>query len=81
VSGGGNPLHATKFHSLPVWLFHSAADEAVKVENSDSLFEDLRSQNAPITYTRYRDAGHVATCEHAYTSSILYDWLLQHARK
>jgi predicted peptidase len=81
VSGGGNPSHAAIFLSLPVWLFHSAADEAVKVENSDGLFEALRSQNAPVTYTRYRDAAHVATCEQAYTSSILYDWLLQHSSK
>lgn len=80
VSGGGNAMYARKFSSLPVWLFHSAADEAVKVDNTDALFEALRALNAPVTYTRYRDAGHVATCEQAYTSSLLYDWFLQHAR-
>jgi predicted peptidase len=80
VSGGGNPLHARKFSSLPIWLFHSAADEAIKVENGDTLFESLRAQNAPVNYTRYHDAGHVATCERAYTSSLLYDWLLQQTR-
>ena len=80
VCGGGDARHAQKFRSLPVWLFHSAADESVKVINGDGLFEALRAQDAPATYTRYRDAGHVATWEQAYASPLLFDWLLQHSR-
>jgi predicted peptidase len=80
VCGGGDAKHAEKFHALPIWLFHSAADEIVKVGSSDGLFEALRAQNAPVTYTRYRDASHVATWERAYESSLLFDWLLQHSR-
>jgi len=80
VGGCGDAKHAEKFHALPIWLFHSAADESVKVDNGDGLFEALQAQNAPVTYTRYRDASHVATWEQAYSSSLLFDWLLQHSR-
>jgi predicted peptidase len=78
--GGGEAGHARKFHALPIWLFHSAADERVAVVKGDRLFNALRTQNAPVTYTRYRDANHVATWERAYASSLLFDWLLQHSR-
>ena len=46
-----------------------------------STFADaLRAQDAPVTYTRYRDADHGATWERAYESTITYDWLLQYSR-
>jgi len=81
LCGDGDPAKACRLGRLPLWLFHSAADTAVAVEYGDRLFDALRAENAPVTYTRYRDADHGATWERAYESPLLYDWLLQHARQ
>lgn len=80
ICGGGAAGHAARFSSLPVWLFHSATDERVTVEEGDELFKALQQQNAPVTYTRYADASHVDTWQRAYGSTILFDWFLQHTR-
>jgi predicted peptidase len=80
LCGEGHPSKAQRLGRLPLWLFHSAVDGAVEVHHGDGLFDALRAQNAPVTYTRYRDADHVATWERAYGSSLMYDWFLQHAR-
>ena len=80
VCGGGNPRHAARFPSLPVWLFHSAADERVKVEGSDKLFKALQRKNSPVAYTRHADASHVETWQRAYGSTMVFDWFLQHTR-
>jgi len=80
LCGEGDPSKAPQLGRLPLWLFHSAADGAVVVEYGDRLFDALRAQNAPVTYTRYRDADHGQTWERAYGSPLMYDWLLQHTR-
>ena len=81
LCGEGDPAKAKNLGRLPLWLFHSAADGAVAVEYGDRLFDALRTQNAPVTYTRYRDADHVQTWERAYESPLMYDWLLQYTRR
>jgi predicted peptidase len=80
ICGFGNPGHAARFSSLPTWLFHSAADERIRVERSDALFNALQQHNAPVTYTRYADASHIETLQRAYGSTMLFDWFLQHTR-
>ena len=80
LCGEGDPSKAQQLGRLPLWLFHSASDGAVPVESGDRLFDALRAQSAPVTYTRYRDADHGQTWERAYGSPLMYDWLLQHAR-
>jgi predicted esterase len=80
LCGEGDPAKATQLAGLPIWLFHSAADGAVTVEHGDRVFDALRALNAPVTYTRYRDADHGQTWERAYGSPLMYDWFLQHAR-
>jgi predicted peptidase len=80
VCGGGNGALAKAYRKLPTWLFHSVRDEAVKIAHGDQLFEALRRNDAPVTYTRYPDANHVETWERAYGSPLVFDWLLQHSR-
>ena len=80
LCGEGSPSRASRIGNLPLWLFHSAADRSVPVQSGDRLFDALRAQDAPVTYTRYADADHGATWERAYGSPLLYDWLLQQVR-
>jgi predicted peptidase len=65
----------------PIWLIHSAADDAVPVSHSDTLFAELKAIGAPVTYTRYDSFGHVKTWQEAYRGTRLYDWLLQYPER
>lgn len=69
-----------RLQQLPIWMFHSAADEVVPVEESDRMFAALQRCNAEVTYTRYSTLDHVATWEDAYAHPALYEWLLRHTR-
>ena len=80
LCGGGDPAKAHRLADTPVWLFHSAADQRVRVQNSDSLFDALRKVNAPVSYTRYKSLDHVGTWERVYASKMLYSWFLRAER-
>jgi predicted peptidase len=78
ICGGGDPARAVRLRNLPIWMFHSAADQAVPVVESDRMFAALQQCDATVTYTRYRTLDHVQTWERAYAFAGLYEWLLQH---
>lgn len=80
ICGGGNPLQARRLLGVPVWMFHSAADTAVPVAESDQMFDALAACSAEVTYTRYRTHSHQETWQEAYAHSMLYDWFLRHRR-
>jgi predicted peptidase len=67
-----------RLEKVPIWIFHSAADRAVPVAESDQMFEALARCNADVTYTRYRSLSHVETWEAVYDQPMLYEWFLQH---
>jgi len=60
----------------PLWVFHGAKDEAVEIENSDTLVQTLRDCGATnLQYTRYPDAGHGEASDWTYSNAELYEWL------
>jgi len=81
ICGWSDPARAVRLQSLPVWIVHSAGDEAVPVSASDAMFAALQSVDADVTYTRYPALDHVATWEAAYSRSMLYEWFLAHSRR
>ncbi|MGF1615101.1 MAG: alpha/beta hydrolase-fold protein [Gammaproteobacteria bacterium] len=80
ICGGGDATLAARLEDLPVWIFHSAADQVVAAEESDRMFEALVHCQANVTYTRYRSLDHVQTWEAAYSQPMLYEWFLLHRR-
>lgn len=78
ICGWSEPARADRLQRLPIWLFHSAADDVVPVAESDRMFAALQRCDAEATYTRYRHLDHVATWEDAYARAGLYEWLLSH---
>jgi predicted peptidase len=80
ICGGGDPARAAVLRDLPIWMFHSAADQAVPVAESDAMFSALQACNATVTYTRYRALDHVQTWQDAYQQAGLYAWLRRHTR-
>jgi predicted peptidase len=62
----------------PIWLVHSAADAVVPVSCSDDLFDALRDEGAPVTYTRYDALNHIESWQDFYGQGFVFDWLLKY---
>jgi len=74
VAGGGNPNTAENFKNVPVWVFHGAKDEDVKVEQSKRMVEALQKEKAEVKYTEYPDAGHGSSGQ-VYADTAMHEWL------
>ncbi|HEX6242341.1 MAG TPA: alpha/beta fold hydrolase [Polyangiales bacterium] len=61
----------------PIWIVHSAADAVVPVSCSDDLFDALRDEGAPVTYTRYQGRNHIESWQDFYGQGFVFDWLLR----
>ena len=79
ICGGGEPGSAKRLVSLPIWVFHGAKDEAVKLERSEKMVEALKKEGGSPKFTVYPDAGHDSWTE-TYDNPALYEWLLQQKR-
>ena len=89
ICGGGDNLRlllasgARKkaLQSLPVWAFHGAKDNVVKLENSEKMIEAFKKLgNTEVELTVYPEAGHDSWTE-TYNNPKLYDWFLAHTRQ
>jgi len=78
VCGGGDENCAAAIASIPVWVFHGARDDAVKVERSRNMVAALRRAGGQPHYTEYPDVAHNAW-DYAYTPE-LFHWLFQQRR-
>ncbi|MDX2160706.1 MAG: tryptophan synthase subunit alpha [bacterium] len=65
----------------PVWMIHSAADEAVPVSGADDFSAALTAAGVTFGYTRYPDATHAQTSDRAFWDSIHYEWLFGQRRR
>lgn len=71
---------ADRLKTLPVWLFHSTADERVPADQSQRLQSALQARGAEVRYTEYNEYQHVPTSAAAFGHAELVDWLLQQRR-
>lgn len=76
VAGGGGS--AAAFKGIPIWVWHGADDDVVKVEESRSFV--LSAARLPMVELRYTE---IPGCKHgscgpAYSSDALWQWLLEH---
>lgn len=79
ICGGGNPQTACRLRQVPVWAFHGAHDEVVRLEQSELMVQALRSCGGDVRFTVYPEAGHDSWTE-TYANPALYDWLLAQRR-
>jgi predicted peptidase len=84
ICGGGDPLAVLladakkrRLKTLPVWAFHGAKDEVVKVSESQRMVDALRKTGNDAKLTIYDEAGHDSWTE-TYKNPQLYDWFLKH---
>ena len=87
ICGGGDPIRillADKkrlevLKSLPIWAFHGAKDNVVKLERSEQMVNAFKKIGNDAKLTIYPEAGHDSWTE-AYNNPELYEWFLQHTR-
>jgi predicted peptidase len=70
---------AQRLQSLPIRLFHGAADETFGVDQSRRLATALKAVGANVSYTEYVGASHVEAHDRAY-AELDVDWLLEQHR-
>jgi dienelactone hydrolase len=78
VSGAARPEVACNLRSVPIWAFHGAKDETVKVENDEAGVNAIKACGGDIKFTVYPDVGH--SSDSAYADPQLYQWFLGHRR-
>ena len=79
LCGGGVPSRVHAIRHLPIWAFHGAADEVVRVDASRGMVDALRAVKSPIKYTEYPDVGHDVWLR-AYAERELATWLFAQRR-
>lgn len=78
LCGGGNAKDACNLATVPLWIQHGTADEAVPVSQSREIVAAIRKCNGDLLkYVEIKGANHGAM-ERLFRSDELYDWLLGH---
>ena len=75
VCGGSNPDLAFKITNVPIWTFHSIADELGDVEITRNMVNAIKDGGGNPLYTEYSDLSHKETCIQAFYTPGLLDWL------
>lgn len=76
ICGGGDVNRMPALKNMPAWVFHSADDPIVNVENSRVLVKALKALGSPVLYTEYPTGGHDAWTR-TYANADVYTWLLK----
>lgn len=71
---------AMNLRETPVWVFHGEKDEAVPIEESRKIVEELRRIGNQANYTEYPGMGHYSV-EAAFSEPTLFEWLAQQKLK
>jgi predicted peptidase len=81
LCGGGNPTEAKNLASIPLWIQHGTADEAVPVARSREVVAAIKTvnQGKNLIYTEIPGANH-GSLERVFRSDEMYDWLFSHVR-
>jgi predicted peptidase len=78
VSGAARLDAACSLRSVPIWAFHGAKDETVKLEDDQAGLDAIKACGGDVKFTVYPDIGH--SSDAAYADPQLYQWLLAHRR-
>lgn len=78
ICGGGNPSRVQSLVNTPVWAFHGAKDDVVKLEESEKMVHALQACGGNVKLTVYPEADHDSWTK-TYANPELYSWLLGHS--
>lgn len=77
LCGGGNTSDACNLSTIPFWIQHGTADEAVPVSKSREMVSAIKNcsnKGKNLIYTEIKGANHGAL-ERVFRSDEMYDWL------
>ncbi len=74
------PSRAAALKSLPVWVFHGAADDVVLISEQAKMVKALKTSGNKAEFTIYPYSGHDSWTE-TYDNPELYEWFLKQNRK
>jgi predicted peptidase len=80
ICGGGDATWATRYGSLPFWIFHGGKDRIVPPNRSAEIYQSMKALGCDAQYTLYPEAGHDSWTE-TYANDALYAWFLSHKRQ
>jgi predicted peptidase len=63
---------------VPIWIFHSSADQTVPVEQARRLAAALKAVNPEARYTEYEGLDHTTTGQKYPTEPEFFVWLFSH---
>lgn len=58
IAGAGDPSHAARLVTLPIWAFQSADDPIVPISGSRDMIRAIRAAGGNPRYTEYTNQGH-----------------------
>ena len=80
ICGGGDPSHADRLKSLPIWVFHGDQDKAVPLPRSAEMVWAIRAAGSTtVRFTTLEDVGHNSWSA-AYATPELYQWFDKQTR-
>ena len=71
---------ARQVSTIPIWIFHGAADKTVPVEESRNMVKALKATGANVQYSELSGVEHNAW-DAAYDRADLIQWMLRQSRK
>ncbi len=79
MAGGGDPGAIHLFKNIPIWVYHSLADEVVPVSESQEMIRALRAAGGHPRYTEYPFGTHGSSFNDAFSEPQLYQWMYTQA--
>ena len=80
ICGGGMYWNAARLVNVPVWAFHGAKDQTVRLEESVKMVEAVKRYGGEAKLTVYPENGHDAWSD-TYRNPEVFDWLLKQKKK
>lgn len=74
ICGGGDELTAGRIIHIPLWAFHGARDNIVKVTRSRRMIDAIVRAGGVPRYTEYREINHFSW-GFVYADPKMHDWL------
>lgn len=79
ICGAGDPGHAAKLVSLPIWALHGDADFVIPVERSREMVAAITAAGGRPILTEYAGVGHDSWTP-TFQSQHVWDWLFAQRR-
>lgn len=79
ICGGAEMENIHRLSELPIWLFHGDRDDVIPLDNSISIYQNLRLVNEHVFLTVYGDVYHDSWTQ-TYENDDIYDWLLKYEK-